>query len=69
MLPPMPQEVPADQEATRTVCLVKNKQPLVRRPPSGPQGPPQFLRSSGPPSGLQGPPQVLRAPLILIMLT
>ncbi|XP_030216884.1 MAGUK p55 subfamily member 4 isoform X2 [Gadus morhua] len=28
VLPPMPQEIPPDEEATRTVCLVKNKQPL-----------------------------------------
>ncbi|KAM6945749.1 MAGUK p55 subfamily member 4 [Aplochiton taeniatus] len=27
-LPPMPEEVPDDEEATRTVCLVKNKQTL-----------------------------------------
>jgi len=30
VLPPMPEEIPDDEEATRTVCLVKNKQPLVR---------------------------------------
>ncbi|CAL8308674.1 unnamed protein product [Merluccius merluccius] len=28
VLPPMPEEIPDDEEATRTVCLVKNKQPL-----------------------------------------
>ncbi|XP_008323334.1 MAGUK p55 subfamily member 4 isoform X2 [Cynoglossus semilaevis] len=28
VLPPMPEELPDDEEATRTVCLVKNKQPL-----------------------------------------
>lgn len=27
-LPPMPDELPEDEEATRIVCLVKNKQPL-----------------------------------------
>lgn len=29
VLPPMPEELPEDEEATRIVCLVKNKQPLV----------------------------------------
>jgi len=29
VLPPMPDD--EEEEATRTVCLVKNKQPLVRR--------------------------------------
>nr|XP_033958156.1 MAGUK p55 subfamily member 4-like [Pseudochaenichthys georgianus] len=29
VLPPMPDELPEEEEATRTVCLVKNKQPLV----------------------------------------
>lgn len=29
VLPPMPDELPDDEEATRIVCLVKNKQPLV----------------------------------------
>lgn len=29
VLPPMPEDVPDDEEATRIVCLVKNKQPLV----------------------------------------
>uniref|UniRef100_H3C2W7 L27 domain-containing protein n=1 Tax=Tetraodon nigroviridis TaxID=99883 RepID=H3C2W7_TETNG len=28
VLPPMPEELPEDEEATRTVCLVKNNQPL-----------------------------------------
>ncbi|XP_036068440.1 MAGUK p55 subfamily member 4 isoform X2 [Oryzias melastigma] len=28
VLPPMPEELPEDEEATRIVCLVKNKQPL-----------------------------------------
>ncbi|KAM9835755.1 MAGUK p55 subfamily member 4 [Aulostomus maculatus] len=28
VLPPMPDDVPDDEEATRIVCLVKNKQPL-----------------------------------------
>ncbi|XP_072235615.1 MAGUK p55 subfamily member 4 [Leuresthes tenuis] len=28
VLPPMPDELPDDEEATRIVCLVKNKQPL-----------------------------------------
>ncbi|TNM94010.1 hypothetical protein fugu_002186 [Takifugu bimaculatus] len=28
VLPPMPDELPDDEEATRTVCLVKNNQPL-----------------------------------------
>ncbi|XP_034469426.1 uncharacterized protein LOC117778172 isoform X2 [Hippoglossus hippoglossus] len=28
MLPPMPEDLPDDEEATRIVCLVKNKQPL-----------------------------------------
>uniref|UniRef100_A0A3Q1C7X4 Membrane protein, palmitoylated 4-like n=1 Tax=Amphiprion ocellaris TaxID=80972 RepID=A0A3Q1C7X4_AMPOC len=28
ILPPMPDELPDDEEATRIVCLVKNKQPL-----------------------------------------
>uniref|UniRef100_A0A8C7X524 MAGUK p55 scaffold protein 4, like n=1 Tax=Oryzias sinensis TaxID=183150 RepID=A0A8C7X524_9TELE len=28
VLPPMPEDLPEDEEATRTVCLVKNKQPL-----------------------------------------
>ncbi|KAM9327449.1 MAGUK p55 subfamily member 4 [Pholidichthys leucotaenia] len=27
-LPPMPDDLPDDEEATRTICLVKNKQPL-----------------------------------------
>lgn len=27
----MPDELPEDEEATRTVCLVKNNQPLVSR--------------------------------------
>lgn len=31
VLPPMPDELPEDEEATRTVCLVKNNQPLVSR--------------------------------------
>lgn len=31
ILPPMPDELPEDEEATRTVCLVKNNQPLVSR--------------------------------------
>ncbi|PWA32110.1 hypothetical protein CCH79_00013404, partial [Gambusia affinis] len=31
VLPPMPDELPDDEEATRIVCLVKNKQPLPRR--------------------------------------
>lgn len=39
ILPPMPDELPEDEEATRTVCLVKNNQPLVSRrshlPPEG----------------------------------
>ncbi|KAI4794424.1 hypothetical protein KUCAC02_032077, partial [Chaenocephalus aceratus] len=30
VLPPMPDELPEEEEATRTVCLVKNKQPLLR---------------------------------------
>ncbi|CAG5933903.1 unnamed protein product [Menidia menidia] len=30
VLPPMPEELPDDEEATRIVCLVKNKQPLPR---------------------------------------
>lgn len=30
VLPPMPEDLPDDEEATRIVCLVKNKQPLVR---------------------------------------
>ncbi|MEQ2198362.1 hypothetical protein XENOCAPTIV_011818, partial [Xenoophorus captivus] len=29
VLPPMPDELPDEEEATRIVCLVKNKQPLV----------------------------------------
>lgn len=29
VLLPMPDDVPDDEEATRIVCLVKNKQPLV----------------------------------------
>ncbi|KAM7365715.1 hypothetical protein PAMP_016628 [Pampus punctatissimus] len=29
VLPPMPDDVPDDEEATRIVCLVKNKQPLL----------------------------------------
>ncbi|XP_061780075.1 uncharacterized protein [Nerophis lumbriciformis] len=29
VLPPMPADVPDDEEATRIVCLVKNKQPLL----------------------------------------
>ncbi|KAM4560424.1 uncharacterized protein mpp4b isoform 2-T2 [Odontesthes bonariensis] len=29
VLPPMPDELPDDEEATRIVCLVKNKQPLL----------------------------------------
>lgn len=32
VLPPMPEDLPDDEEATRIVCLVKNKQPLVRFP-------------------------------------
>ncbi|KAM6892544.1 MAGUK p55 subfamily member 4-like, partial [Lycodopsis pacificus] len=28
VLPPMPDDLPGDEEATRIVCLVKNKQPL-----------------------------------------
>uniref|UniRef100_A0A3P9I4D0 Membrane protein, palmitoylated 4-like n=1 Tax=Oryzias latipes TaxID=8090 RepID=A0A3P9I4D0_ORYLA len=28
VLPPMPEDLPEDEEATRIVCLVKNKQPL-----------------------------------------
>uniref|UniRef100_A0A3B4XLK4 Membrane protein, palmitoylated 4-like n=1 Tax=Seriola lalandi dorsalis TaxID=1841481 RepID=A0A3B4XLK4_SERLL len=28
VLPPMPEDLPDDEEATRIVCLVKNKQPL-----------------------------------------
>ncbi|XP_039648896.1 MAGUK p55 subfamily member 4-like isoform X1 [Perca fluviatilis] len=28
VLPPMPEELPDDEEATRIICLVKNKQPL-----------------------------------------
>lgn len=31
VLPPMPDELPDDEEATRTVCLVKNNQPLVSK--------------------------------------
>lgn len=30
VLPPMPEDLLDDEEATRIVCLVKNKQPLVR---------------------------------------
>ncbi|TDG96389.1 hypothetical protein EPR50_G00241300 [Perca flavescens] len=30
VLPPMPEELPDDEEATRIICLVKNKQPLLR---------------------------------------
>lgn len=29
VLPPIPDDLPDDEEATRIVCLVKNKQPLV----------------------------------------
>ncbi|KAK2857091.1 hypothetical protein Q5P01_005826 [Channa striata] len=29
VLPPMPEDLPDDEEATRLVCLVKNKQPLL----------------------------------------
>jgi hypothetical protein len=32
VLPPLPEELPGDQDAMRIVCLVKNNQPLVRRP-------------------------------------
>ncbi|KAK5891531.1 hypothetical protein CgunFtcFv8_018768 [Champsocephalus gunnari] len=49
VLPPMPDELPEEEEATRTVCLVKNKQPLSslqrhRKPPpqtseAGPSSP------------------------------
>nr|XP_020456280.1 MAGUK p55 subfamily member 4 isoform X2 [Monopterus albus] len=28
VLPPMPEDLPGDEEATRIICLVKNKQPL-----------------------------------------
>ncbi|TNN26063.1 MAGUK p55 subfamily member 4 [Liparis tanakae] len=51
VLPPMPDEPPdgeEEEEATRTVCLVKNKQPLVRR--SGFRGrslPPRVRWSNG----------------------
>lgn len=31
VLPPLPDELPEDEEAMRIVCLVKNNQPLVRR--------------------------------------
>ncbi|KAM6958072.1 uncharacterized protein LKV04_022178 [Tautogolabrus adspersus] len=30
VLPPMPEDLPDDEEATRIICLVKNKQPLLR---------------------------------------
>lgn len=33
VLPPMPEDLPDDEEATRIVCLVKNKQPLVSYTP------------------------------------
>nr|XP_020456281.1 MAGUK p55 subfamily member 4 isoform X3 [Monopterus albus] len=29
VLPPMPEDLPGDEEATRIICLVKNKQPLL----------------------------------------
>ena len=31
VLPPLPDEMPDDEEAMRIVCLVKNNQPLVRQ--------------------------------------
>lgn len=31
VLPPLPDELPEDEEAMRIVCLVKNNQPLVRK--------------------------------------
>ncbi|XP_072539656.1 uncharacterized protein [Salminus brasiliensis] len=31
ILPPLPEDLPVDEEAMRIVCLVKNKQPLKRR--------------------------------------
>ncbi len=30
VLPPLPDDMPEDEEAMRIVCLVKNNQPLVR---------------------------------------
>lgn len=30
VLPPLPDDMPEDEEAVRIVCLVKNNQPLVR---------------------------------------
>lgn len=30
VLPPLPDNIPENEEAMRIVCLVKNKQPLVR---------------------------------------
>lgn len=30
VLPPLPEELPGDEDAMRIVCLVKNDQPLVR---------------------------------------
>lgn len=32
VLPPLPDDVPEDEEAMRIVCLVKNNQPLVSSP-------------------------------------
>lgn len=29
VLPPLPEDIPEDEEAMRIVCLVKNNQPLV----------------------------------------
>ncbi|KAF1383028.1 hypothetical protein PFLUV_G00150000 [Perca fluviatilis] len=31
VLPPLPDDMPEDEEAMRVICLVKNNQPLVRR--------------------------------------
>lgn len=32
VLPPLPDDMPEDEEAMRIICLVKNNQPLVSSP-------------------------------------
>ncbi|CAG10306.1 unnamed protein product, partial [Tetraodon nigroviridis] len=48
VLPPMPEELPEDEEATRTVCLVKNNQPLpLGRPETSEPAPSPAARGLG----------------------
>ncbi|GLD74404.1 MAGUK p55 subfamily member 4-like protein [Lates japonicus] len=52
VLPPLPDELPGDEEAMRIVCLVKNNQPLTA--PSSPAAPRSLVRQGVLPPPLAG---------------